>query len=243
MALVYVGGAEASGNSAAFTVSLAALTGGADTAAQAGDLVVVVCGFVGTANGDPGVSTAGYTEEVDLWANDTRDSNMSVSWKLMGGTPDTSVSINGSGTTTNGSAAVVHVWRGVDQTTPLDAATTSITGTNAVAPNSPAITTVTDGAVVLSAGLWTGAAADTSVTAPAGYTNQVDISIDPGSAVIAAVASKLIATAGTEDAAVWTGVTSSTSDSWAAVALAIRPATIVVPPAVTPTRTLMGVGL
>lgn len=221
--LTYVGGAEASGNSTSFNVSLTGLTGGIASAPVEGDLVVVITGFVAITNGNPGVSTAGYTEVSDLYANDTRDANMSVSWKIMTASPDTSVNCNGSGTATNGAVCIVHVWRNADPVTPFDVADTEVIGINAAIPNSPSITPVTAGAVVLSAGLGTGAANDTSVTAPAGYSNQVDISVDPGNAAIVAVASKAWSGSGAEDPAAWTNWTTSTSDSWAAVTLALRP--------------------
>ncbi|MCK9344621.1 MAG: fibronectin type III domain-containing protein [Candidatus Pacebacteria bacterium] len=222
-ALQYVGAAEASGNSAAYNVSLTALTGGSGGAAQAGDLVVVATGFVSTANGNPGVGTAGYTEVADLYANDTRDANFSVNWKLMPATPDTLVNCLGSGSATNGAVCEVHVWRNTHKTTPLDVTSTTAVATNSAVPNSPIITPVTQGAIVLSLGLGTGAAVDTTVTQPTGYINKADISVDPGNASTVGIASKAWSGAGAEDAAAWTGWTTSTSDSWAAVALAIRP--------------------
>lgn len=222
-ALQYVGAAEASGNSAAYNVSLTSLTGGSGGAAQAGDLVVVATGFVSTVNRNPGVGTAGYTEVTDLYANDTRDANLSVNWKIMPATPDTVVNCLGSLSTTMGAVCEVHVWRNTDKVTPLDVTSTTAVGTNSAVPNSPAITPITQGAIILSVGLGTGSAADTAVTQPTGYINKADISVDPGSASTVGIASKAWSGAGAEDAAAWTGWTTSTSDSWAAVALAIRP--------------------
>ena len=216
MALVYVGGAEASGNSASFNLSLANLT------LQQGDLVIVSTGFVHTSNRDPGVSTTGFTEVADLYANDTRDANFSVNWKLMGATPDTVVACNGSGTATNGAVAVAHVWRGVDQDSPMDVTATTATGTNSSNPNSPAITPVTAGTIVISTGLGTGSSADASIAAPTGYSNQIDISVDPGNAATVGIASK-VWVSGTEDPTAWTNWNTKTTDSWCAVSLAIRP--------------------
>ncbi len=216
-ALTYVGTAENSGNSAAYNVDLSGLS------LQEGDIVVVATGFVRTSNTDPGVGTAGYTEEADLYQNDTRDANFSINWKIMSSSPDTSVSCNGSGSATLGAVCVVHVWRGVDQGTPMDTAVTSVTGGNASNPNSPSITPTTSGAIVISAGLGTMAAVDNAVTAPTGYSNQADISVDPGSAATVGIASKAW-TSGAEDPAAWTNFTTTTSDSWAAVTVALRPA-------------------
>ncbi|MEK7511046.1 MAG: hypothetical protein AAB582_02335 [Patescibacteria group bacterium] len=221
--LTYVGGAEASGNSASFNVSLTSLAGGSGSAAIEGDLVIVSSGFVSTANGNPGVSTSGFAELNDLYANDTRDANFSVSWKLMTSSPDTTVACNGSGSATNGAVCVVHVWRNVDQTTPFDVASTSVATTNSAAPNSPSIAPTTAGAIVIATGLGTGAADDAAVTAPAGYGNQVDISVDPGNSAIVGISSKAWVS-GAEDPAAWTNWTTSTSDSYAAFTLALRPA-------------------
>ena len=227
--LQYVGGAEASGNSAAFNVPLTSLTGGTGGAVTSGDLVIVATGFVQTSNLNPGVSTAGYTEVADLYQNDSRDANFSVNWKVMGGTPDTAVNCLGSGSATNGTVCIAHVWRNADPTTPIDVTRTTAQSNNSAIPNSPAITPVTAGAVVLSLGLGTGAAADNAVAAPSGYGNQMDMSVDPGNAVTVGIASKAWSGSGLEDPAAWTNWTTSTADSWAAVTLAIRPA----PPPVT----------
>jgi len=222
--LQYVGGAEASGNSAAYNVALTSLVGGTGGAVQSGDLVIVATGFVQTSNLNPGVGTAGYTEEADLYKSDTRDANFSVNWKYMSGAPDTTVNCLGSGSASNGSVCVVHVWRNADPTNPLDVVpTTAIFGNSAI-PNSPPITPITSGAVVISTGLGTGAAVDTSVTAPTGYANQVDISVDPGNASTVGISSMAWGGAGAEDPAAWTTWTTTTSDSWAAVTLALRPA-------------------
>ena len=173
---------------------------------------------------NPGVGTAGYAEVADLYQNDTRDANFSVNWKIMGGSPDTAVNCLGSGSASNGAVCVVQVWRNADQTTPLDVVSTTAQLNNSAVPNSPAITPVTSGAIVISAGLGTGAAVDTSVTAPTGYGNQVDISVDPSNAATVGIASKAWSGSGAEDPAAWTTWTTTTSDSWTAVTLALRPA-------------------
>lgn len=223
-ALSYVGGATTTGNSAAYNLSLTSLVGGVASAPAAGDLVVVSAGFVSTSNGNPGVGTAGYTEVADLYGNDNRDANFSVNWKVMGASPDTTVSCNGSGLATDGAVCAAQVWRGVDQSTPMDTAATTATGNNSSVPDGPSIIPASTGAVVIATGLGTGTSVDTSVTAPVGYTNQVDTTVDPGNAAIVGMASKAW-TSGAENPAVWTTWTTSTGDSWGAVTLAIRSAT------------------
>ena len=219
MALTYVGSAEGSTTgTTAYTIDLSGL------GMQQGDLVVVVSAIVSSTNQDPGVSTSGYAELCDLYADDSRDANLAVSWKLMGATPDTSVDVLASAVISRASAAVVHVWRGADQTTPIDVTTTTATGINSALWNSPSITPVTSGAVVLSCGCGTGGAVDNAITAPTGYGNQVDISAASGSfAITVGIASKAW-TSGAEDPAAWTNITTGTAESWAAATVAIRPA-------------------
>lgn len=223
-ALQYVGGASATGTGATYNVSLTGLSGGIGSSAAAGDLVIVVTGWASAADGDPGVTTAGYTEVYDLFGNDTRDANLSVNWKIMSGTPDTSVTVSGFNNAANGGATVVHVWRGADQTTPMDvAAPAGATGNNGALPDSPAITPVTSGAYVLTVGLGTGAAAPTVFTAPSGYVNAVSAA-GAGSTMGAVAAIASVAWAGgAVDPGAWTGTT-GTTDSRAAGTLALRPA-------------------
>jgi hypothetical protein len=77
-ALSYVGGTGNVGTTGSFSVSLTALTGGTGSTAQEGDLVLVLNAIGGTTNNTPGVSTAGFTEEQDLYADDSNDANLSV---------------------------------------------------------------------------------------------------------------------------------------------------------------------
>lgn len=218
-ALSYVGSATATGNSANYNVDLTSVS------MQQGDIVIVVTGFASTTDQDPGVSTAGYTEMADLYSNGTtQDANFSVNYKIMGASPDLSVTCNGSFSTTFGSVCIAYVWRGENQTTPFDVASTTATGTGANAPDCPSITPVTPGAVVICTGLTATPATDATVTAPAGYTNQVDIGVDPGTAAIVGIASKDW-NSGAEDPAVWTTWTVGSAGSYAALTLALRPDT------------------
>ena len=229
--LVYVGGASGSGTGATYNVSLTGLTGGTGSAAQAGDLVIVVTGWASAADGNPGVTTAGYTEVYDGFANDTRFANFSVNWKIMGGSPDTSVTVSGFNNAANGGATVVQVWRGADPLNPMDVAAPSaplgVSGINASRPNSPPITPVTTGAVVIAVGLGTGAAAPTAMTAPTGFINGLSAT-GAGSTMgaVANIASQAWA-GGAVDPAAWTGGGTATTDSWVAGTLALRPLVLI----------------
>lgn len=218
--LTFVGDAKNAGlGNADLTVDLSGIS------MQQGDLVLVAYGVVNTADHPMSVTTAGYTELFEDYADDSRDANGAVAYKIMGATPDTSVVLANPGAlSTNSFVACVQVWRGVDQATPIDATTTEAEGTNSSVSNSPSITTVTDNALVVSVGVNTGAAADVAVTSPAGYTNQTEHSTDPGTSIRVMMASKIVASHGAEDPAAWGGITTTTSDSWLGFTVALRPA-------------------
>lgn len=151
MALEYVGGktAAVTGSTATVTnVSLTDLSGGLASAPAAGDIVIVGYTVAATADRVIGVTTSGYTEVAELYANDTIDANLSVSWKIMGATPDTSVSVSATGGSTDGAVVAIRVWRGADSTTPMDVTPTTATHLNTWTPDPPAITPVTSGAVI-----------------------------------------------------------------------------------------------
>jgi len=223
--LVFVGGTTAGGRGDSYTsVSLTSLTGGIAAAPGPGDVVIVVHGCIGTGDVDPSVS--GYTELTELYANDDVDANVAVAWKIMGPTPDTSVTVFQDGTSSNGHATAIHVWRGAHQTTPFNVTTTTATGTNSDKPDSPTITPTTAGSMVLSVGL--GAQDDTvaaTLVAPTGYTDNDFVSKGDGStrSAIAVIASKAWVS-GAEDPDAWTGGEVDTSNSWVAATLVLQPA-------------------
>lgn len=155
MAITYVGGRignAAGSTSAGITVSLTALSGGSGTTALAGDLVVVAVSTGSNTDRNIGVSTDDYTEVVELYADDTIDTNLSVSYKIMGSTPDTSVVTTPSGSADDAISVCVSVWRGVDSTNILDVVYQSNTGINSGLPTPPAITPITSGAIILCIG-------------------------------------------------------------------------------------------
>ena len=222
--LTFVGNNSATGNSASFTVALDALTGGIATSAAAGDLVIVADGWTGTTDGNPGVGTANYTEVADLYSDDGFDANFSVNWKIMGGTPDTSVSCNGSGSTTLGAVCMVQVWRNADSNTPMDVAVATVTIINGAKPDCDPITPITSGAIVICAVLATDDD-DTlpTVNAPTGYVNLVSAQVDPGAAISGGMSSKAW-TSGAEDPGALGNWDITNKNSSANVTLAIRPA-------------------
>jgi len=221
--LVYVGGAS-NGNTtgAAFNVSLTALTGGIGSAAQEGDIVIVVNSLAsGTSGTNPGVSTSGYTEEQDLQSgSSTIWSHLSVSWKIMGSTPDTLVDIN-AGVSSYGNAAAVHVWRGVNQTTPFDVAETTATGINTSRANPPAITPTTSGAIIIACGA---GIAGTGVNYTSSDLSNFVAFLSNTSLDSEVGIGSYVWVSGAFNPAQFTSGGTGVTDFWCAVTLALRPA-------------------
>ncbi|MEN6302262.1 MAG: hypothetical protein ABFD96_06015 [Armatimonadia bacterium] len=214
-----VGWVSGTSLSAAITLDLTTLRGGIASAPAENDIVVVAHFACTGSDIDVGVSTSGYAEEADLYANDNEDVNLSVSWKRMGSTPDTSVTtLLGGGIRT----AVAYVLRGVDTTTALDVTTTTATAINSGIADPPAITPITAGSrVVAIAAALSDSSSD--ITQPGGYgyaANVKNIGSYPNAHL--SVSSKTVFS-GTENPGAVTGVLDSTIFSWAAVTLAFRP--------------------
>jgi hypothetical protein len=226
MPISYVGGRTDAfqGTSSARAISLTTLTGGSDSAPQAGDLVVL---FYGTgSNVTTGrtlsVSTADYQALTQQLGSDTYDTHFNVFYKRMGSTPDTSVTVSGTGSTADAGTVVIHVFRGVDETTPLDVSAVPASGNNSANANPPAITPTTSGAWIVAGGsaahadgVDTFTSTDLSNFRTAGADDNYDVTIGAGTAEWSS---------GAFDPAQfgWTG-TASTANSWAAYTLALRP--------------------
>jgi hypothetical protein len=197
------------------------LTGGTNTTPQPGDLVIVAytTGSTGAVNVAQSFVTAGYTVIADLFADYSTNTNFIAGWKVMGATPDTTVETAGTNTFySNG--VTVHVWRGVDQTTPMDVTPVTKTGGGG-RPTFNSITPVTSGAVlVMMAGsgcpdtfdAFT-STLDNFRTTTAGSGNPVSIGVGSAPWV-----------SGTYAPAGWLGHTTDGAASYGDVVLALRPA-------------------
>lgn len=225
MALTYVGGnsaAVAGSTTVGASMSLTALTGGSGSTAQTGDIVVVLVGIGSQGVNAPTMSTTGYTTIATLYADDTNDANLLVAYKVMGGTPDTVVDTNPSGNNARALAAAVHVWRGVDTTTPLDVTSTTATGINTGQPTPPAITPVTSGSVIICCGV-SGEANPASATfTTATLSNFVANGSSDTNSTNVGIGS-FAWSSGTYTPATFGGGSLSSANSWAAVSLALRP--------------------
>lgn len=204
---------------------------------QAGDMIVVATGFSTNSNSNPGVVTSGYTEIADLYASDTGDIHLSVSYKIVGYTVDTEVVCIAPDPETNCyGVGVVYVLRGVDSLNPLDVVTATATGVSRRTPNPPPITPVTPNAWVLVCGAGSSYAneGDNTVTPPVGFSNNVVFGSPACSyASTVAMASKEWWYEGEIDAGEWESQFDGSLNSyncWAAVTLAVRPGELVLPP-------------
>ena len=124
----YVGGYKQGilGTVADVVVPLTSLSDGLDTAPSEGDVVVAY--FSVGNNTSIAMAIDGYTVLADIRANDTYDVELLVAYKIMGATPDTSLTlVGGTKDARFAGAVVVKVYRGVDLTNPIDVTrTTSI---------------------------------------------------------------------------------------------------------------------
>lgn len=221
----YVGGKifSRNGTATSVVVSLTDLTGGLDTQPSTGDFVVIYFG-TGSNTDRNLLITTGYTELVELYSNDDFDTNLAVFHKFMGATPDTSFTLdNGSGSADDALAVAVQVWRNVNSGTPFDVTRTLATGTNSVLCDPPAITPITNGAVIVSGGagahdrgIQTYSSSDLTDFLSGGNADLYDVTIGLG---------YHLWTSGSFNPAAFTfSNTSNISFSWAAVTLALRPA-------------------
>ena len=190
---------------------------------QEGDMVVV---FFVTANTQVILlEISGYTNIVSLYANGTYDTNLYAFYKFMGPVPDSTFTcVGGTGDTRGAGAVTYHVFRGVDQSEPFDASVTFSTGINSSVANPPPITTVTDGAYVVSCGA-TGGTRGTATFSSGDLGNFKTIGADDTYDVTNGSGYKFMETAGTFDPAQFGfSVSSSTNSSWAGITIALKPA-------------------
>ncbi len=229
MAITYVGGQTAgrTNPSSALSVNYS-LTGGSDATPAAGDLVIV-CAVTGSAAGNPAMAVTTPATWVALGQLNqsavTADTSLDVSYKFMSGTPDTAVTIPGTGNNAFGEAYSIQVFRGVDSTTPLDGVTpASAGGTGTGRPDPAQVTPATAGAWVVICG---GGAAGTG----ANYTGPTDFTTDFLTSSGADTTDAMVGsgywdgwTSGAVNPGAYTGGTTGANDSWAAYTLVLRPA-------------------
>jgi len=212
------------------------LTGGIANSPSTGDLVVVGWAVGSRGFSDPPIDYVCRNNNAEiftiphttrLYGNDTNDTSLVLGYRFVTSSHDRIVVISDYGTTGVSHSIQVEVWRGVDTTTPMDVAAVTATGTNTGIPDPGSITPSTLNSEILCFA----AGASTDSDPPSGliasgfteYTAQQRQGSN-SQASIASVFGHYDWVSGAFDPAVFTGGSSSTSNSWAAVLIALRPA-------------------
>lgn len=190
------------------------------------DIVIVFVSECNAGTSSVAMVSAGWTQiGSDLYGDDTYDNTSAAYYKIMGATPDTSFTVDGRDGSSEPSAVIAYAFRGVDTVSPLDVTPTTLAAANGGNPTPPAITTVTDGCVILCHGSGSGSSMTTAPTPGANLPNNVETQTeDLGSLALgsgAAWARQSVAGTFTPDT--WTGGNSSTASGRTAFTIALRP--------------------
>lgn len=227
--ITYVGGQtfSAVGQSSSNTTVTFSLTGGTNTTPADGDLVIVYT--ASTAQNSPpttSIATSGYNTTT-ITSTDNFCTSLTVGYKTMGSTPDSTVLIGPTGSSASPITVAIQVWRNVDSVLPIDKAIATATGISSVLCNPPSITPATSGAIVVAGG--SGATSNTTngTFSSSNLTSFNTIGITSGGA---SGSGSIIGlgyyewTSGAFDPAAFTySVSDSPANCWAAVTLALRP--------------------
>lgn len=192
---------------------------------QEGDFVILVhaLGHIG----DPDMSLSGWTLVADQRANDTYDCNLGTLYKVMGATPDTTVTLPATGAASYGAASLAYCFRGVDPTTPLDGVTPTVAqGSNSGTPNPPTITPATARStlVIVGGGGSNAGLGNAAARVSDDYEGEHNSRMGATSGIQVAVGHKPDHLSGALDPPAFTFWPSSTTDSWAAVHMVLRAA-------------------
>lgn len=227
MALAFVGGKTAAfaGTASAQAIALTGLAGGLASSPSPGDIVIVAYAVSSTIEREIGAETAGYVEEQRLYASSPgNDANLWAGWKIMGASPDGSVTVSATDGSGDAGAVAIHVWRGVDQTTPFDVAETTDSGNGTPQPNPPSIAPISQGSVAIAIGA--GAAASLADFTSPDLSNFVTTASPDDNDAAIGMGSIAWDGSGTVSPAQFGGGNGSNSNrSWAAITLALRPQT------------------
>jgi hypothetical protein len=144
-AIQYVGGKTVTitpSTASNTTISLTDLTGSPDPTLLPGDIVIVsyTISSDGSTYRNPNVTSNTYTPIVTLFSNDIIETSLYSGYKLMGATPDSSVTVTPTTAAQRGGCVAIQAFRYVDETFPLQAPANTVTTINTVRPTPPTIT-------------------------------------------------------------------------------------------------------
>lgn len=166
------------------------------------------------------IDEVGFAEQANVINSTAADSSIVAAVKIASSESGT-YTLNVEGVSSESMQGWILQYRGVDQSTPIDAVATTVANTtNSTTHNPAAITTVTDGAWVIS--ICAGVQCDVSATEPTGYTLREEKGETTGFDRYLGTADKAVVSAGVEDPGNWTDLP-STADT-GSITIAIRPA-------------------
>lgn len=118
-----------------------------------GDRVVIVSGAGPNRAGNEGRigNALGFTEIIDQSVSNVIRAR--AAHKSYNSATDGTCTVEGSGNTADGTAAVAFAFSGVDSTTPIDVTSTTATGSGVGQPNPPSITPTSANCAILAAGV------------------------------------------------------------------------------------------
>lgn len=216
-------------------ITLNALVDGIDTHPSQGDLIVVGLAIGSQENVGLSASsirnqagTVNYTAPTSaIYANDSFDASLLVGYAFAGATPDSSVTIQPGAFAHVAYTMMIEVWRGVDPTTPLDVSVVTSSGTNTGLPDPGAITPADTRSKILcfAVGASTDASTPAALTAT-GFSSYDTVQQQGGTnrASTSTLWGHLDWSSPGVDLPLFGGGSNTTSDSWAAMMLALRPA-------------------
>lgn len=227
----FVGSATGVVTSTDLTVNFSSLldSAGGTPTLQQNDFVLVTASRRSSGATPPALTTSGYTDAfANQFADSTDDCNLKAFYKFMSSSPDSSVVITGAGAT-NVETYCVHVFRGVNLTTPLDVSPTfSSAGIGAGSPNAPSITPNTVGAWIVAMGGAAGpstAGQTTVLTNPANMDGTANLfRSTAGTRTSTGVAIKSGWSSGAFDPDSFGGGAQNATGSYLSATLALRPA-------------------
>lgn len=216
MAITFIGASAGSGNTDA-TIN--------PHASMATDDIWVIGGGATNSTTDinctANFSGGGGSEAADLYANGTVDVNAAAFYKIQGGSLDTFCVLDAG----SFQGYIGAVFRGIDLTTPSDTTATSNSGVNGGTPAAPAITTVTDGAMIVTFVIAPDGATITNPPDGGGYTFIQNTRNTALTGFTVAAAYKEKTTAGADSPGNWNDVNDlDAGDAWITITMALRPA-------------------
>lgn len=158
--ITFVGSHTTALTGAGGTVNYSSLlnSAGATPTLLEGDIVVAVVGRLNQSSFPMTASDLYPSGFTSIRTDFTSGSNAGggISRKIMGATPDTSLSISdtGSGGAFGATSVTIHVFRGIDPTMPIDASVVAATSTSGP-PDAPSVTPAVTGAIVFASGFAT----------------------------------------------------------------------------------------